>query len=131
VDGDSSQFIDVVGTDSQAAPIIHESGTPPHPDSQPHPDDGGSQCLDVSDGEGQGMDDSVIVIPGSPRRGGGGRERDRDVSIIDISDSSKVPVPRYIRICYDHCCGSGAFLTPGSGIRNRLFPDLKPIVLRA
>ncbi len=90
MDGDTSQFIDVVGTDSQAAPIIHESGTPPHPDSQP-PDDG-SQCLDVSDGdggEGQGMDDSVIVIPGSPRRvGGGGRER--DVSIIDISDSSKV-----------------------------------------
>jgi hypothetical protein len=90
VDGDSSQFIDVVGTDSQAAPIIHESGTPAHPDSQP-PDDGGSQCLDVSDGgEGQGMDDSVIVIPGSPRRGGGGGG-ERDVSIIDISDSSKVP----------------------------------------
>ncbi len=89
MDGDSSQFIDVVGTDSQAPPIIHESGTPPHPDSQP-PDDGGSQCLDVSDGEGQGMDDSVIVIPGSPRRGGGG---ERDVSVIEISDSSKVPVP--------------------------------------
>ncbi len=109
MDGDSSQFIDVVGTDSQAAPIIHESGSPPHPDggggspheanSQPHPD-GGSQCLDVSDGgEEQGMDDSVIVIPGSPRRGGGGQER--DVSIIDISDSSKVPVPRYITIHYD------------------------------
>ncbi len=107
MDGDSSQFIDVVGTDSQAAPIIHESGTQPHPDSgsgSPHgadsqpPDDGGSQCLDVSDGdEGQGMDDSVIVIPGSPRRGGGGG-RERDVSIIDISDSSKVPVPRYITI---------------------------------
>ncbi len=99
MDGDSSQFIDVVGTDSQAAPIVHESGTPPHPDSQPP--DGDSQCLDVSDdgdgGEGQGMDDSVIVIPGSPRRGGGGGER--DVSIIDISDSSKVPVPEYIRIC--------------------------------
>ncbi len=104
MDGDSSQFIDVVGTDSQV-PIIHESGSPPHPDdggseadSQPHPD-GGSQCLDVSDDgdddEGQGMDDSVIVIPGSPRRGGGGG-RDRDVSIIDISDSSKVP--RYITI---------------------------------
>jgi hypothetical protein len=46
---------------------------------------------------GQGMDDSVIVIPGSPRRGG--RDRDRDVSIIDISDSSKVP--RYITIHYD------------------------------
>jgi hypothetical protein len=98
VDGDSSQFIDVVGTDSQAAPIIHQSGTPPHPDSQP-PDDGGSQCLDLSDGDGdqgQGMDDSVIVIPGSPRRGGGGGGGDRDVSIIDISDSSKVP--RYITI---------------------------------
>jgi hypothetical protein len=107
VDGDGSQFIDVVGTDSQAPPIIHESGSPPHPDDggSPHeadsqPPDGGSQCLDVSDdgdgGEGQGMDDSVIVIPGSPRRGGG---RERDVSVIDISDSSKVPVPEYIRIC--------------------------------
>ncbi len=27
--------------------------------------------------------------------------------------------------------GSGAFLTPGSGIRNRFIPDPKPIFLRA
>jgi hypothetical protein len=27
--------------------------------------------------------------------------------------------------------GSGAVLTPGSGIRNRFFPDHKPIFLRA
>jgi hypothetical protein len=36
----------------------------------------------------------------------------------------------------NQCCGSGAFLTPGSGIRNRFFAgtwisDPKPIFLRA
>jgi len=83
VEGDASQIIDVVGTPSQA---------PFHQALGGQPQDVGSQSSDVSDFGSQGlelsggMDDSVMIIPSSPSRGG----RDRDVSIINISDSSKV-----------------------------------------
>ncbi len=53
-----------------------------------------------------------------------------------INEAQKLKVghehgEEYSVVVADPDPGSGAFLTPGSGIRNRFIPDPKPIFLRA
>ena len=86
-EGDTSQIIDVVGGTtqdgvSQEMMVVDVSGG----------GGGASQTLsDVSGG--QELDDSVMVIPGSPPKS----SNQHDISVINISDESKVGFFLYIR----------------------------------
>jgi hypothetical protein len=103
--------------------------------------------LDPPDGRGAGGGiscggcNSLVSITRPLRHTSGPAQRAWNKR-ISATCSSSVPVPSgKVKIApKKQCCGSGsgAFLTPGSGIRNRFFldpgsriPDPKPIFLRA
>ena len=92
-EGDTSQIIDVVGGTTQDSSVSQEvivvdvSGG------------GGGDSQTLSDvlggggGDSPELDDSVMVIPGSPPKS----SNQHDISVINISDESKVGFFLYIR----------------------------------
>jgi hypothetical protein len=90
VEGEPSQIIDVVGGISQGSIASSQE-----------------DVVDISAADSQGLDDSVLVIPPSPRH------RHRDYSVIDISDESKVKctvvVYKSILAYICQCCHKDGF----------------------